>query len=476
MGRFAQSIGNESKTFNGAVTLASSTNSLVDLFFLFGSSRGKDITSSFDAAWKYDPDLTIKIALWARDIRGGAGERQQFRNFLTWLVNKHASVANIIDAERLEARINAIIFSFKISELGRWDDYLVFYNTKFQNYAYMMIHHGLHKPETVGLVSKWMPRQGPIARSLADYFHVTPRNWRKLIVAGTDVVEQKMCARKWSEINFSHVPSVASARYQKAFNKRAPIEYAAYKASLVKGEAKVNASAVYPYDVLKSLFNGGDGVVAEEQWASLPNYLENGYNILPLVDVSGSMSCQIAGSTTAMQVAISLGLYIAERQQGDFHNVVMNFSSESEIIKLEKRTLIDRYREISGMNWGMSTDLEKAFTNLLNFANRYNLKEEDMPKIILVLSDMEFNITSGYYTNFQIIEQKYKSAGYTRPNIVFWNLNGRMGNSPVTFDQNGTAMVSGFSPSLMKSIISGKSFTPVDIMLETVNVERYTIA
>jgi hypothetical protein len=465
-----------SYTDNGALTLSTSGSKLVDLFFLFGASRGKNLTESFKAAYEENPILTSKLALWGRDIRGGAGERELFLQYLRWL-----STYDPVCVEQ-------IITSGLIHEVGRFKDYLVFaepdmydlYENKLFKLAAGQIANGLSDPNRVGLASKWMPVQGRVAMLLARQFGMSPRNWRKRIVSGRNVVEQQMCAKEWAQIKFEQVPSLAMTRYLKAFKKHTPDTLEVYKASLVKGETKVNAAAIYPYDIVRGLYSGGDKVVLEKQWEALPDYM-NGRKVLPIVDVSGSMGTKIAGQISAMDVAVSIGLYIATKQKNDFNNVVMSFSSESEIIKLKTKNLLDQIREVMGIHWGMSTNLQAAFNNLLQFGKKFKVSQEEMPETILIISDMEFDSCAGgssvfsknYSTNFDEIETKYAESGYTRPNIVFWNVNGRVGNSPVSFKQNGTALVSGFSPSIMKSILAGENLTPESIMLNTINIERY---
>lgn len=465
-----------SYTDNGAVTLATSGNKLVDLFFLFGASRGKNLTEAYKNAYDMDPILTTKLALWGRDIRGGAGERELFLQYLRWL--------STYDSECVEQVINSGL----IHEVGRYKDYLVFaepdmyalFDNKLFKLAATQIAKGLSDPARVGLASKWMPVQGRVAMLLAKHFGMTPRNWRKRIVSGRNVVEQQMCAKEWASIKFEQVPSLAMTRYLKAFKKRTPETLEVYKASLVKGETKVNASAVYPYDIIHSLHSGGDKVVLEKQWEALPDYM-NDRKVLPVVDVSGSMGSKIAGQISAMDVAVSIGLYIATKQKNEFNNVVMSFSSESEITKLKKKNLADQANEVRGIHWGMSTNLQAAFSNLLEFGKKFKVSQEDMPETILIISDMEFDSCASldnrygpkYATNFEEIEKRYAASGYKRPNIVFWNVNGRVGNSPVSFKQDGTALVSGFSPSIMKSILTGENLTPESIMLNTINIERY---
>jgi hypothetical protein len=288
-----------------------------------------------------------------------------------------------------------------------------------------------------------------------------------------------MCAREWTDINYSHVPSVAAARYQKAFGRHDPEGYAAYKAGLADGTEKINAGAVYPYDITKSA-EWGDAAVADAQWEALPNYLGNDF-ILPLVDVSGSMESKVGGNSnlTCMDVAVSLGLYLATKQQGPFSGLYLTFTTDSKIAKLPNGNLATKLKSMKKADWGGSTSIESAFRSILSTATNNKVLAAQMPKTLIIFSDMEFNQAcrdGRSLGSYDLARNMYEQAGYELPKIVFWNLNGRVngqGNSPVTFDQNGTALVSGFSPSLLKSILAGKSFTPLDIMLETVNNKRY---
>lgn len=460
-------------TTNGAVTNASSLNRNVDLFFLAGASRGKDIQSTFAAAMAEDSEVAIRVLQWARDARGGAGERKTFRDLFGYLIKNDA--------------VNAAKVLAKVPEIGRWDDVFVAFGTPLERDALRMVAAALNAGD--GLCAKWMPRQGAEAGKIRSYMKLTPKQYRKLLVGLSNTVEQKMCAQDWTGIVYPHVPSVAAARYQKAFLKHDPSGYAEYKAKLVSGEAKINASAVYPYDVIRSL-NNGDATVATEQWKALPNYLEgSNENILPVVDVSGSMGCVVSGSVTALDVAISLGLYTSERMGGVFKDQFVTFSGSPALVKL-KGSLKQRYDQLSRADWGMNTDVQAVFKLILGAAVKHSVPQNEMPTKLLILSDMEFDAcvvagqgkSNGYYSAggsqvsvsaMEMIEKEYASAGYKVPQIVFWNLNGRAGNSPVTYNKVGAALVSGFSPSIVKSVLGGEEMTPLSIMLKTVMVERY---
>lgn len=463
---FAQAVQNTltpSLTANGMATFDSSLDPCVDLFFAVASSRGKDLTGAFARAFATEPDVAMKILFWTRDIRQGAGERDTFRKLIQNL--------EITQPDSLIKNLALI------PEYGRWDDLLVFASPRFRLAAFDCITRALRAGN--GLCAKWMPRKGPVANELRKYLNLTPKAYRQLIVNLTKVVEQQMCAREWSEINYSHVPSVAANRYQKAFTKRDKDRYTAWKAGLKTGETKVNAAVLYPYDVIKGVA-WGDKDVSLAQWEALPNYLGDN-RILPMVDVSGSMSSPVGGQRgaglTCMDVAISLGLYVADKQQGPFRDMWLTFTNDSHIDIL-KGDLLAKIRQIRS-NVGYDTNIESAFQSILRVAVQNQVASEEMPQYLLVLTDLEFNqaVRNGESIGaFALAQKMFSDVGYQLPRIVWWNLNARpdaLGNSPVRFDQNGTAMVSGFSPSIMKSILAAQTFTPRSIMLETVQNERY---
>ena len=457
---------NVTLTDNGMVTNPTSLNKCVDLFFSIGSMRGKSkdkVVNLFNQAYNENPLVASKILFWVRDVRGGAGERDVFRNVISFLTtNSPQTVRKNIGL---------------IPEFGRWDDVLVLLGTELEDDMFSLIKTALSNGD--GLCAKWMPRKGVVANKLRKLFRTTPKQYRKMLVELTNVVESKMCAGDWESIEYSKLPSLASSRYQKSFNKNDNERYNEYKKSLQDGTAKVNAGAVYPYDIVKSMNMGGDVIVSEKQWESLPNWMEGSVErILPVVDVSGSMGVEVGGNPnlSCMDVAISLGMYISERNEGSFKDTFITFSNNPQLQYLTG-SLLSRLTQLRRADWGMSTDLEAVFNLILNQAKMNNVPEGNMPTKILILSDMQFNqATRRDSLGAQsMIEAMYEEAGYTKPDIIYWNLNAKGGNFPVEFDKNGTALVSGFSPSILKSLLGGKNMTPESIMMDTVNDDRYSV-
>jgi len=336
------------------------------------------------------------------------------------------------------------------------------------------------------LCAKWMPRKGRLAYELRTALGMSPKQWRKTLVGLTSVVETQMCNNDWDNINFERVPSVASSRYRKAFMRRANESYTAFVERLSSGDAKINASAIFPHDVLRSFIKGfeygsssldqTEATATKAQWDALPNFLGDN-TILPMVDVSGSMFSDIGG-IAAIDVAVSIGTYLADKQTGPFADCFLTFTDTPKLVK-ETGDVFAKVRKMF-TEVGYSTNFEAAYMEVLRVAKKYKIAQEDMPTYLLVLSDMEFNSCSRGgvpVTLFEAARRDFEVAGYQMPAMIFWNLNGRKGNSPVTFREDGTALVSGYSQNILKGILSVDldDFTPRSIMLNTVNVERYNI-
>ena len=449
------------RTQNNMKAQKSTMSPLVDLFYIVGASRGKNLSRQFESALQDNEDLALRVALWARDCRGGAGERAVFTFLLQHLEMSRPDF--LLTSKFLD----------KVPELGRWDDLLTLTEPRIKAKAFGLIKAALESGN--GLCAKWMPRKGKVARELREFLGLSPKAYRKTLVGLSNTVEQLMCAKEFDKINYAHVPSLAMSRYMKAFSKNDAERFVAFRESLKKGETKVNAKGVYPYDIIKSMRAGGDREVCNEQWKALPDYMD-GTNVLPIVDVSGSMHCSAGGNPNlqCIDVSLSLGLYCADKNKGAFKDMFLTFSGDSELVKL-KGTLSQKMTQMNASEWGMNTNLHKAFERILKVAKDGNVPAEDMPQVLLILSDMQFDQCARYDDSaMQMIERKYEAAGYKTPVIVFWNLNGQS-NVPVSFDKKGVAMVSGFSPAIMKAVLAADfdEISPESIVKDAVGIARY---
>ena len=461
-------INQPARTANGMLARVSTASALVDLFYKIGAMRGGDVLPLFQAALLEDAEKALRMALWSRDVRGGAGERQHFRNMLIFLEQHYPQYA--------------LALLPKIPEVGRWDDVLVF-TKQLQPAAFALIREALQQKN--GLAAKWMPRKGKEAEQLRAFLGFSPKRYRKTLVTLTAVVESQMCAKQWDAINYEHVPSQAAARYRKAFSRRDNERYAAYVASAIKGAVKVNAAAIYPHDIIKPLMMGAPGSTPDDatlvghvvaQWNALPNYVGDA-RILPLSDVSGSMYCKIAGSVQAVDVAVALGLYLADKNVGVFKDTFLTFSQSPQLLHMTGN-IAEKLRQMVSSEWGGNTDLHMAIDIILQTAIAGQVPADQMPQILLILSDMQFDADRMLDRRaVQMLSDKYQAAGYQMPQVVFWNLNGTS-NVPAQAHETGVAMVSGFSPSIMKAILAGNwaEFSAYGIMNEAIMDERYAIA
>lgn len=470
---FVNAINNqETRTTNAMRANASTGVNCVDLFFKVGASRGKDITALFYAAYSENEEIAARIMQWARDVRGGAGERELFRQVL----------------RRLEATDPQMTIKLmkNIPEIGRWDDLLIFTSPLCKYAAFTQIERALRDEN--GLCAKWMPRKGIVAKELRSFLDWSPKRYRKTLVELTNVVETPMCANNWGEIDYEKVPSLASARYKRAFEKHSVHTgaFAAYVKAAVAGEAKINAAAVYPHDVLKTLIPRSywekSQVSAVEidhiraQWAALPNYIGDA-SVFPMIDVSGSMSSHsITDNLNCLQIAVSLGLYIADKNTGAFKDAYLTFSTVPKI-EVARGDIVSKVNQVVKSNWDMSTNLIGAFEALLAMARSNRVHPKDMPETLLILSDMQFDRCVRFDDSaLESIARQYTNAGYTVPNVAFWNLHAH-DNTPAKFNTKGVALISGFSPAIMKSVLSGnlEQFSPASIMLDAIMIDRYRI-
>lgn len=456
-------------TENGALTHASSLNKVLDFYSRGGACRlgHTDSLPLFINAWNEDKIITLKTLFYLRDVRQGQGERQVFRSCLQWIFDHDITTFHAL-----------IPF---IAEYGRFDDILQFPIDSFVvEYVKHVLRNDLDS-NNPSLLAKWMPSENTSSkntRALAlqwiQALGMTARNYRKMLShlrAELRIVERSMSSKEFSAIEYEHVPSLAMKRYRKAFDTRDNKRFSQYLSDVESGKEKINAGVLYPYELYEAVSCTNDPAelrVLENLWRALPDYMVDDQNILVIADVSGSMK------GTPLSVSVSLALYAAERGKGAFKNIFMTFSSDPEIVCVKGETLQEKMGSISNANWGMSTNIQAAFDTVLEYALRYHVPLEDMPTMLFIISDMEFDIATEDRTNFEVIDQKYAQAGYNRPMIVFWNVASRGGRSPVTVRDDNTILVSGLSPVIFKNTLQAKMTTPYDAMLAVLNSDRYS--
>ena len=480
---------NISITENGAVGYATTKHDLLDMNFKVASYRHMSVDKMIDdftGALNQDFELAIAWLFYARDVRQGLGERRLFRTLFKYLADSHPEVATKL-------------VSF-IGEYGRYDDLIELLGTRVHEEVLKTIMNTLTTDienmkagKSISLLAKWMPSINTSsyetvqkAKMLQKALQLTPKEYRKLLSklrAYLKVIECDMSANNWSEINYEAVPSKANLIYKKAFLKHDEARRLEYLAKLQKGEVKINSSVSFPHEIVHKYMNGylvSNAVdeTLEAMWKALPDMgIEN---TIVVADGSGSMTCPVdpSSAVTALDVANALAIYAAERCRGEFKNTYITFSSRPKLVHLNGKTLRDNLREAYRHSEVANTNIEATFDLILKTAVNANMAQEDLPKNVLVISDMEFD--SATYSSygrvsanlFEQIKRKFEAAGYKLPRLIFWNVNSRSCTIPVKENNLGVALVSGFSVNTMKMVMSDR-LDPWMLLVDTLVSARY---
>lgn len=460
---------NLSFTEKGAIQYSSSMNPLVDFFRSAASQRemvlynDDNILELFLNAYGADKKLAMKLAFWLRDPRGGAGEKAASQKIFRTLFNANQNV--IVDNVDL------------LVKYGYWKDVLFYARSE------KVLEYWIDKIKSGDkLAAKWAPRlhskYHTLAKKFRDGLGFTNKQYRLMLKENSETVEQIMAKNYWKEIKYSSVPSVAMKKYKKAFDKRDKERFEAWKNDK---NQKANSSVLYPYEAMKiALYE--DDVLGQKLWDNLPDFIKDGESIMPIVDVSGSMEYEVVRGVSAMDIAISLGIYLAEKNKSKYQDKVITFSANPTFVDFSgSNSLTKKYEKVKRGNWGMTTNFEKAYMLILNAAVKNDIPKDKIPTMLLVLSDMQFDESqrSGWSyesvpkLHMDIIKDRFKDAGYVAPKLVFWNLREAYTGSPAASDSKDVALVSGFSPSIMKSILAAEEFNPFTIMLEA--IDKYEV-
>lgn len=506
MNAVKQTLNNEynmSITENGAVGFRTTGKELLDLNFAVASLRkmsDEEVAKRFMKAFCENKMLAMKWLFYARDARQGIGERRLFR-----VVMKHLVESNP------EMVIPVIPF---IAEYGRVDDmWCMLDNEESAKVVYQIVDKQLKEDwdnmsagKPTSITAKWMPSINASSAKTKEYgkklckaLHMSEREYRKVLSKlrkYIDVVEVKMSNKDWSEIKYEAVPSRANLIYNNAFLRNDETRRREYLGKLEKGETKINASTLFPHDIVhkyaihygwKCSLNQKDATI-EALWKALPDTVNGCGNTIVVADGSGSMTTQVdrSSSVTALEVANAFAIYFAEHSSGQFKDKYITFSKRPQIVDFSNATsLHDKLQIALAHDECANTNIERVFALILDTAIKNRMKQEDLPQNILIISDMEFDSCATCGDNgsswdfkkpsqrlFDVIARKYANAGYSIPRLVFWNVNSRTGTIPVKENKLGVALVSGFSVNIAKMVLSNK-LDPYECLLETLNSERY---
>ena len=482
---------NVTYTENGAVSNRSTGKDCLDLFATIGALRresDREIVTRFMRAYTEDADLAMKILFFSRDVRGGLGERRVFRILLKWLaVNKKKTLIRNLPY---------------IAEYGRWDDVLVLLDTPCRNEAIELLKKqfqsdlaALENNGEVSLLGKWLPSVNAsneqtvyMGKQIAKAFGLTDRDYRKALVrlrAHIRILENNLREKDYS-FDYAKQPSKALFKYRRAFQRNDGERYGEFLQKVERGEAKLNTGTLLPYELVEPcLYTGGwwsdhcymlplseqEKLSLNATWNALEDFASD-ENALAVVDTSGSMYC--AGSPLPAAVALSLGLYFAERAKGPYRNHFIEFSDHPELIEIKGDTFADRLRYVASFNEIANTNIEAVFDLILDTAVHNHVPQSELPGKLYIISDMEFDacVNGAALTNFENAKRRYEAAGYQLPQIAFWNVASRSRQQPVRVNDRGVALVSGCSPRIFSMALEGE-LDPWSYMFSIVDTERY---
>lgn len=474
-------------TENGAVTNRSSGDFNLDLFATIGAIRHlneKDILDRFIRAFMEDKDIALKILFYGRDVRGGLGERRVFRIILNWLASNYPE----------SAKKNLAY----VAEFGRYDDLMCVFGTPCEETAMSLIKEQLNKDlanmaegKEVTLLAKWLPSINTSnseavsnAKKIARYLNMNGAEYRKTLSslrAYIKILENNLREKDYT-FDYEKQPSNAMYKYKKAFIRNDGERYHEYLDGVSKGEKKMNTSNVAPYQLVAPYLNyyGITNLSEEEKlainttWDNLPDY-GGDEDILAVIDGSGSMYSSWTQPSPA-SVALSLGLYLADKNKGAFRNHFITFSHAPRLVELKGETFLDKLKYAMTFNEVANTNIEAVFQLILYTAVKNNLSSNELPSKIVIISDMEFDYCAqnADMTNFQNAKRMFEEKGYKLPDLVFWNVNSRNEQQPVTKNDRGVALVSGCTPKLF-SMIAGGIIDPYQFMMDVLNAPRYSV-
>ena len=473
------------KTWNVADALDTTFDKCLDLFGRAGAMREasvRDKQSLFAEAFDENPLVALRLLFYIRDVRGGYGERDTFTDMLQWLANEKPELVN--------SNLWAIL------EYGRAKDLYSLIGTKAEDYMWKFIaaqfeldRRRMNSGESISLLAKWIAtpdasskRTSALGKRTAlaigyDFRHM--KEYKKILREMRrylDIPEAKMCAGKWSEIEYSKLASQCLIKHRRAFARHDEEGYSAFINKAKTGEVNMNTGAMTPCDIIRDVRMRYTNDL-DVMWQNLENYCKG--NALVMCDTSGSMTWG-SGSMLPIDVAVALSMYFAERNEGDLKDLFMTFESIPHIVKIKGHDLKMKYDNILRADWGGSTNLEAAFMELLRICKDNKVSAEEMPDAIVVVSDMQINECSrdvnreNKLTFYADMKERYKDAGYTIPHLVFWNVNAVNPTFHTAKSDAGVSLVSGYSPAVFKAVMDNIGTTPLELMMSIVNSERYS--
>ena len=468
-------------TENNALSHISTDSPIVDAYFKFVRHIDEEkVYEHLEKCWDYDIMLTMKLIFQTRDILKGKGERRIFLICMHWLIKKHPGY--FLGTYKLCMKYGRCDDIYRPA-LGTWVEKDII---EFIAQQLMEDLNNMENEKSVSLMAKWIPSENAnksFYRKLAYISGLSTKEFRKLMITPLrkyiNIVETKLSQKQYDDLTvdyLSKIPSIAMKRLRKALKKHSPF-WQDYIKALESGEKKVNYKALLPHDLVKIALNE-DNIIIEKQWKELINNLKqlgSLDNTVVMSDTSGSMH-----GDNAILVSLALGILISQLTNEDWRNHVVTFDTNPQFIRIPDCELVGLHRTLKFLMdshkfpWGGSTNISKAFDQMLKISKRKKVKPEDMPKRFIIISDMQFN-SVGPQTNFEYIKEQFRTEGYEMPQIVFWNVRANTRDFPVKTDENNVMLISGFSPTVLKNVLEAKDFNPGQVVGEILNSPRYDL-
>jgi hypothetical protein len=495
-------------TENGAIAHKTTKSSIVDFFATAGAMRTRnerDIITMFNKAFSEDALIAMKMLYYFRDISKGQGERRLFKVIIKYLAETQT--------ETMKKNIK------HIASFGRFDDLFSMLGTPCEKCVLELIKEQFYsdlKSDTPSLLGKWLKSENAssketkrIAKKVMSYLGISPKEYRKSLTflrKKINIIETKLSEKKYEEINYLHVPSCANKKYHKAFWRNDEERYREFIEAAIKGkdkngkEVKINTKALYPYEIIRDILkNHNDSylrynkfrtktnldinsiqksISMDALWKNLPDYVNGSMqNALAIIDTSGSMTCN---DYLPMSVALSLGIYFGERNQGRFANHFITFSERPKLVEIKGTDIATKVHDIMRYEEVSNTNIKAVFDLLLNTAIKENLPQEELPEKLFIISDMQHDsATSGINRDtkrlMDYVKESWDKAGYKFPKLVYWNVDAKKDSYPMTIDDSGVQFVSGCSPVIFTNLLKDKFMSPLELVLDVVDTERYGV-
>ena len=471
---------NVTETENGDKAFKSTGNECLDFFYMVGGKR-YDVGTAlklFFKAYLSDPVTALKLLLFIRDIKGGLGERNLFRNIFY----------NLAKYEPKKARI---ILAY-VAKYGRYDDLFCVIGTPLEEEMIGSIEKQLKEDienkkagKPISLLAKWLPsintsndETRQLALYLCEKLHMSKMEYRKTLsfLRKGLIIENNLREKDYS-FDYSSVPSAAMNNYRKAFQRNDGERFGAYIESVSKGESEMNVGVLDIVNFVKradkAMENSENSDYYEATWKKLVEESSFSSRTIVVRDGSGSMYWSGIGTQEPINIANALTLLTSARLKGEFADKFITFSSQPEIVDLSnKPKLFQKLQYLNTLNDCSTTNIQSVYQLIIDIYKHPDFKPEDAIEQIMIVSDMEFDeltgqtISGSKMSTFEFFKEAFKDIGYKMPEVIFWNADSRGVRVPVSQNEQGVKLISGSNKNIIDMVLGTESINPLDFMMK----------